>query len=343
MRKLALMLIGVLFASPCLAQTKVVKSAPKNIKENAKEEADARVEKLYNDGVAAAKRQQWDKAEQFFEEALLLNPDPEIAANLGYAELSGGKAREAAEHLYYYLQEDKSADSAARAEIQALLDKAQAKIVTVKVNVDQKGAEIYINGFYSGQSPLNKRIFLNPGRYLFEAKKRGMNPGSQALDLQASYDIPVNLVMGEATIGTVLSNGMVRVEEKAPRWHQPLHYASLGAGLVGLGLSVGFTTGFWVQEEVAKRQHETINQAIDEGILRCPPQNETGQTCLEIPLGNKEQNAYAAGSIVGYSLAAIGAVGTVIWYITRPKTKLEKGSNVGIVVGPSRVALFGVF
>lgn len=336
--------MGILASSTSLAQTKASKSKPKP----AKDETEARVEKLYNDGVAAARRQQWDKAEQLFEEALLLNPDPEIAANLGHAELSGGKPKEAAEHFDYYLREDKSGDAEAHAEVQALLEKAQTKIATVKVTADRIGATLYMNGFEIGQSPSppSKRLFLNPGKYLFEAKMPNMKPGRQNWDLQAGYDLPIRLVMEEEAIGTIMADGTMRLETKAPEWHKPLGYASGSVFLVGLGMSVGFTAGFVLQNEALKTQHEELQKSTSLAQHICPEGVAVDPICSSLNSTREIRNTYVHLAMTGYAMTAIGAAGLVAWLVTRPKLKNDKAiitPSTGFVVTPSQLTAYGVF
>src|SRR5262245_14866250 len=91
-------LVGLLFsqlggAAPALAQSNApfrsAEAAPSSAGQGASSAAE--VERLYNQGVAALKAEQWDKACAALREAFNLDPLPQIAANLGYAEFMAGR------------------------------------------------------------------------------------------------------------------------------------------------------------------------------------------------------------------------------------------------------------
>ncbi len=341
----------------CMLMPTIALGQPKTttiIRENPWPNIETRVEKLYNDGIDAADKKQWEKARKLFAEAFELDRRPQIAANLANAELASGKARDAAEHFDYFLREDKEADAEARAEVKALFDSAALRIVIVKVTVDLVGADVFVNREFVGKSPLSRRIFLEPGDYSFEATMAGVKPGSQSLELSRGASVGVKLVMGEATNATVLADGTVQAKQKERDWRNPLKYASFGVGAVGLGMSIGFTTAFMTKNRDLAAQRNALLEAQETGLqdstsgnkMLCPEGVTKDSHCKELNDTLTTRNAYTKRAFVGYGLTAIGAAGTLFWALTRPKVKERKAQkplNVGIIGTPSQIIVFGAF
>ncbi|MEO7327636.1 MAG: hypothetical protein ABI193_03590, partial [Minicystis sp.] len=88
---------------------------------------------LYEEGVAASKKNQLIEARVSFLAAFNLNKHWQIAGNLADCEIQLGKFRDGAEHATYYLN---NAPPDRRERAEGLLKTAKAKIGTLKVVVD---------------------------------------------------------------------------------------------------------------------------------------------------------------------------------------------------------------
>jgi hypothetical protein len=142
--------------------------------------------KLYEeDGVKALNAQQWEKARTALLEAFNRERHCQIAANLGWAELMAGKPRDAAEHLSFFLREAQDVSDADRQEAEKMLAEAKAAIGTVTVRVDAVGADVLVDGQAVGTSPLAEPVFVESGRRTFEARKAGLSPGHQVIEVAA--------------------------------------------------------------------------------------------------------------------------------------------------------------
>lgn len=311
------------------------------IRENPWPNIDTRVEKLYNDGIDAADKKQWEKARKSFAKAFELDPRPQIAANLGNAELQLGKARDAAEHFDYFLSKDKEADPDARAEVKALLDSAALRIVIAKVTVDQVGADVFVNREFVGKSPLSRRLFLEPGEYTFEATMAGAKPGSQSLELERGASVGVKLIMGEATHGTVLANGSVQMKATERRdWR---FGAAIGAGSLAI---VGIGAGVVLSIIGKSASNDATAKLIS--IKRLTP-NKDETICIDFVSESikKKCDAYheearradrlGALGIAGFVVGGLASVGVMILLI-RPKAK-ENNLRIMPTIGQTQTGI----
>jgi hypothetical protein len=199
--------------------------------------ADREVVKFYEKaGVKALHAEQWEKARMALLEAFKREPHWQIAANLGWAELRAGQPRDAAEHLSLFLRDAQNVSEADRQQAEQMLAEAKAALGTVTVQVDVVGADVLVDGLKIGMSPLPEAVCVEPGSRTFEAKKAGLPPGRQVIEVAA----------GSAPVVEI------RTAEKAeppvpPRPTQERHTVLPGSGSqrskalisAGIGVSAG--------------------------------------------------------------------------------------------------------
>jgi hypothetical protein len=99
-----------------------------------------------------------------------------MVGNLGRAELKIGKYRDAAEHLAYFLAEEKGLSPADKDEYGRQLQEAKANVATIRVEVVQaggaraEGVDVTVGGVSMGKTPIEREIFVDPGHVIVEAK-----------------------------------------------------------------------------------------------------------------------------------------------------------------------------
>ena len=86
----------------------------------------AREERLYNEGTSAARAGRWAEARDRFREAFAIQSRPQIAGLLGKAELELGENQSAAEHLSFFLREEKGISAEDRKRAEELLAAAKS-------------------------------------------------------------------------------------------------------------------------------------------------------------------------------------------------------------------------
>lgn len=172
----------------------------------------------------------WAEAEAAYQASWELWKSFDTAGNLGECELEVDQPREAAEHLRYAFDHVPSgATFEQRRRLEALLQKARARVGTVRVQVSASGAAIFVDGRPIGTSPLPEEIFVQPGARRIEAKLAGYRDatmtatipagGAQALTLkltplEASSErsmVPAFLMGGLGVVGLAGGIGLFTV------------------------------------------------------------------------------------------------------------------------------------
>lgn len=280
-------------------------------------EPNPQAEAHYNAGVAAAQKREWEKACEEFALAFKIESNPQIAANLGHAELKAGRMRSAAEHLDYFLRNDREATPAAKAEIEELLKQAQKHIVTVEINMDQAGAEVLVEGALKGVSPLNKPIFLERGEYTFEVRKSGWKAEKQTRIFERGEKptITMNMV-ADAGANVGPKRGTDKGQE--PAWRTPLTVAF--AGLAAVSIGTGMVTG------IIRLNHSGLDGSAD-GFNKLIPKTRDDkkacgsngyegnkENCAELLKMAEQSEQLRKATIIGFS---VGGAALVALMVTR--------------------------
>jgi len=298
----------------------------------------------YNAGVAAAQKREWDKACEEFDKAFKIEPNPQIAANLGHAESKAGRMRSAAEHLDYFLRNDKKATKAAHAEIEEFLDQAKKHIVTVEINVDQAGAQILVAGVEKGISPLNKPLFLEAGEYTFEVRKAGMKAEKRmrVFEKGDKSTITINMVADPAASAQLPINQRGQRAQMSSLKH-PIFFTSMGVGIVGLGLALGFSSATFVKYQSAKALFLDKKSTTPDGEPVCPTTVKLDPGCEALNNARTARNAYLGVAFVGYGLIAAGGIGMLAWSLTHSRSSSAKHARINFNASPNAIYISGEF
>ena len=127
----------------------------------------------FKEGVTFFDQKQYDKARVAFLQAYALKKHPAVLLNLAQSELRSNHEADAAKHFSAYLRESTTASDAERQAAEAGLTATKSSVALLDVNVDEGGAEIYVDGSLEGVSPLPGPLYVNPGAHSVEARKGG--------------------------------------------------------------------------------------------------------------------------------------------------------------------------
>jgi membrane-bound ClpP family serine protease len=130
----------------------------------------AEAQRLYGEGMEAAKAERWADARDRFGQAFASTQHPQVAQQLGRAELALGDNRGAAEHLAFYLRNAKDVSAADKQTAQEMLDRARAKVAAVIVEIKPPGAEVRVDGKVVAKAPLTDPLFVEPGSREIEVR-----------------------------------------------------------------------------------------------------------------------------------------------------------------------------
>jgi len=133
----------------------------------------------FKEGVAFFDQKQYDKARVAFLQAYALKKHPAVLLNLAQSELRCGREVDAAKHFSAYLRESTTVSEAERQAAEAGLSATKSAVALLDVNVDESGAEIYVDGALEGISPLPGALYVAPGAHNVEARKGGKSKAQQ--------------------------------------------------------------------------------------------------------------------------------------------------------------------
>ncbi|HYQ02326.1 MAG TPA: hypothetical protein VER96_26820 [Polyangiaceae bacterium] len=209
----------------------------------------------FKEGVAFFDQKQYDKARVAFLQAYALKKHPAVLLNLAQSELRCGHEVDAAKHFSAYLRESTTASDAERQAAETGLSATKSAVALLDVNVDESGAEIYVDGSLEGISPLPGALYVAPGVHTVEARKGGKTKAQQVntsagRQFMADLSFAPKSLPAEPAVAAASPNKNAPPREEAPPPPEPEQpHTSAGrkpffkwlvtspAGVVGLGLT----------------------------------------------------------------------------------------------------------
>jgi hypothetical protein len=211
----------------------------------------------FKEGVAFFDKKEYDKARVAFLQAYALKKHPAVLLNLAQSELRSSHEAEAAKHFAAYLRESKDASDSERSAAEAGLNATKAMVAEVAVNVDEGGAEVFVDSSSEGVSPLSSAVYVTPGPHTIEARKGGNSAATQ-INASAGRQLTANLnftpkpvrVAAPVVAPPPSDSAEPPPEPEAPvepgagrkpffKWLVSSPVGVVGLGLTGVGLGVG--------------------------------------------------------------------------------------------------------
>jgi len=208
----------------------------------------------FKEGVTFFDQKQYDKARVAFLQAYALKKHPAVLLNLAQSELRCNHEADAARHFSAFLRESTTASEAERQAAEAGLNATKSVVALLDVNVDEVGAEIYLDGSLEGVSPLPGPLYVNPGMHSVEARKGGKTSQQQvntSAGRQFSADLafPAKAPLPQApAASTTVPEPTVEPAPPAAtspgrkpffKWLVSSPVGLVGIGLTGVGLGGG--------------------------------------------------------------------------------------------------------
>jgi hypothetical protein len=134
-----------------------------------------------------------------------MKPHFKIKFNIGLCYYNLGKNAAAANELHLYLK-DKGDDP----ETMKILEQLQQKTGILYISVDTEGADVTVDKVSYGQSPLDRAIYVEPGKHTIDVAAADGSLWSGTVDLKAGTSFQVNVVL----VGGEKSAAVKEVKEK---------------------------------------------------------------------------------------------------------------------------------
>jgi len=291
---------------------------------------------LYNEGVAFAKKGEWEKAYQAFLSAWKLREHWQIAANLGRAELMTGRHVAAAEHLSFFLREAKDITGPDRAAVQKLLNEAKQRIATLTVKVNRPGAEVVIDGQVVGQAPVSRELYMDAGLHTVEARLGAESAEPVTVDIAAGQSRQVGLAFRNRIVVPESSPQAERDERKTTPAPGPRAGQGGGGGTrevviwVGVGLTVVAAGAGAALGGMAFLKQSERNNMETCGLEYC----DNDPALDEWEKYNNERILFRNAAIGSLAAAGLLGVGTLIYSFASSANAMAAPVQAGFAVTP---------
>jgi hypothetical protein len=179
-----------------------------------------RAAELKKKGDAAMVSLRYEEAIDAYKQAYDITGDPALLYNRGRALQGLGQYPEALEQLESFKQQASPALRARVPALESLITDVRAKIATVLVLSNAKGARILVRSKVVGTTPLGGPIQLNAGPALVEVEAEGYLPFKKTVDLPGGGDIEIEAKltlkskMGLLTVRSPVAGARVFIDGK---------------------------------------------------------------------------------------------------------------------------------
>jgi len=316
----------------------------------------------FKEGIDFFDAKQFQKARAAFLQAYALKKHPAVLLNLAQSELRSGHEADAADHFSEFLREAKEQKPDERQAALAGLGDAKKSVAEVTIQVDEKGADVLVDGKSRGVSPLPGAVYLAPGSHTITVQKGGREV-STTLSVEAGDSTSTKLTLNPAGADAASSTGPLggkagedsqadRENDEAPAedvseggawlWHHPAALVTAGLAVAGVASGVVFSlsassnyksansTALLIEAEAKKdgESKEGICSRIGDISMRrgAARANDYTNACLIYRDNVDRGDAMKTVAIVGFSIGGAAALGTVIYYIVDTSSAKSEAS-----------------
>ena len=210
----------------------------------------------YQEGNAAMKLHQWQRAYDAYLQAWKQRPHWQVAGSLGEVELTLGKSVDAANHLAFFLSEAKDVAPEETKRVREWLGKARATTSRLTLTTAPPGAEILVDGVAIGQAPLRDEIHVDPGRHVV-TYRQGACVATASVELTAGQSQEIALRCEPTTpdrkVGVAAPAD--RASSASPE-HRGILIAGVSVTAASLGLGLSSVALFTAKGHKAKENGE---------------------------------------------------------------------------------------
>ncbi len=161
-----------------------------NVQADAKAEREARA--LFKEANRLLGEKDYVAALDMFRAAYNRWPNPKILLNIGTTLRNLGRDAEAADAYEKYLREGKP-DAKRKAEVDAILKELGAKLARLRIEVNEPGARVLVDGKVVGESPQAITLRVEAGTHTIVAEKQGYPAAAATVQISAGQERVVEL------------------------------------------------------------------------------------------------------------------------------------------------------
>lgn len=218
--------------------------------------SDDAAQRLFGEGVDAARENRWVEAREAFERAYGLSQRPVVLINLAAAEVRTGRLKEAARDYRRILEDDPSPETAAFRKAAAdFLPTLEPRIPRIRLHTSGLAAAdvVEIDGEQIPAAHLGEPHLVDPGTHVVVVKRSAVERARVSFSVAEgeSHDIsvpaplaPLPVAPAEVPVpGTNLEADLVRGPHPAERrsvWRSPWLWAAIAAVVAGTTVATVF-------------------------------------------------------------------------------------------------------
>jgi hypothetical protein len=176
----------------------------------AKNEREARV--LFREGNLMLQEKEYLGALERFRAAYERFPNPKILLNIGTTLRHLGRDAEAADLYEKYLASAKPT-AARRAEVEAILSELSQRLAKLRIQVNEAGARVLVDGKPVGESPQPVTMRVEAGTHTVVAEKEGFSTAVTTVDLAGGQSRTIELQLTRP--GTAAGSSSLQVANPA--------------------------------------------------------------------------------------------------------------------------------
>jgi hypothetical protein len=299
----------------------------------------------YRKAYDAMARQEWLTARELLLAMWNKNKTYDVASSLGQVEFRLQHYAAAAKYMTFAnANVPPSEKTEFIKKLQKGLQEVRILVGSIRVVVNEPGAELRAGDQAIGQSPLNDEVFLDPGTYLVTATKDGRT-ASQKIVAKAgeSFEVSLNLPpaeRGSVTPGSGLPPASPSTSTNLGPTAPPSHESessspSLLPAVIGGGVAlVALTTGIGFRVAANGRYDDAEALREKNGPQGCADGTAPASDCAAQNEANKSGDRKTNVSTVAFSVAGAALVGTAVyWFWPRSSATEKAGPRVQGTVG----------
>ncbi|WP_437486311.1 tetratricopeptide repeat protein [Sorangium sp. So ce1014] len=265
----------------------------------------------------------WEEAAAACRTAWESTGDPRWAGELGLAELSLRRYRDAAEYLRRALEAGDALAPGVRAKLQRGLQRAAQEVAAVAIVVGEPEAEVFMDGRRVGQGLATYVVYVEPGSHEARATLGGHEDGVGRFEAQRGDTPAIGLALKEKPPGPAAVAPPPRPRAAAvapgPAALRPaaaevaigpaIRVGGLALATAGVVVGAGFALASAVKDTEAETLRDELRSALDDRAdTACSPRRpDLDAGCLQ--LGDAVDSRDALGLIALASFVASGVVG----------------------------------
>jgi hypothetical protein len=283
--------------------------------------------------------------------AWLLHRTFDIACNLGRTEAELNKARDAAEHLHYCLNNFSASTRPevreAESKLRELFQRVRAQVTMLRLVVEPAGAFVTLDGNTVGKAPIHEAIFVDPGTRTISVKRAGYTSVSQQVTAQGgqSREVRVSLIAFSEAPATSTpptpEPAAPGAEPAASHGIQLRTVALIGGGVLTLG-ALGVGIGYQLHaskldDDAGKLRAETSRE--DPRRYPCGRDNPP-ERCPELNSTVRRMDSAQNVAIAGFVSAGVAAAATTALYFLWQPEPANAGVSPMLAPGVAGISLW---